>query len=67
MAYSAADADRDMFFDLDTDPDCRENLWNTAPDRRDRALEKLSQAMRRIDVPDEHFRRLGLDGGGESA
>lgn len=67
MAYSAADADRDMFFDLDRDPDCGENLWNTAPERRNRALEKLRHAMRHLAVPDEHFQRLGLDRGGESA
>lgn len=60
MAYSSVDADRDMLFDLDEDPDCLRDLWNTAPDRRARALARLTEAMRELQVPLEHYERLGL-------
>lgn len=61
MAYSSVDADRNMLFDLDEDPDCMCDLWSSAPERRADALARLTAAMRELKVPREHFERLGLE------
>ncbi len=61
MAYSSVDADRDMLFDLEIDPDCTRNRYDDDEALRRRLLGRLTAAMKDIQIPDEHFRRLGLD------
>lgn len=59
-AYSTVGADRDMLFDLEIDPDCEDNLYETRPNLRDEKIGRLTAEMRRLQVPLEHFTRLGL-------
>ncbi len=61
MAYSSPTADFDALFDLDQDPECHHNLYASAPALRDASLAQLVAMMRAIQVPQEHFKRLGLD------
>lgn len=60
MAYAGAGTDFDALFDLDTDPQCTTNLWNTDLARRNEAIARLASAMQALNVPDEHFVRLGM-------
>jgi arylsulfatase A-like enzyme len=62
LAYSSPDADLDALFDLDTDEDCQYNLFDTDLTRRNAAVERLVRSMASLQVPGEHYRRLGLDG-----
>jgi arylsulfatase A-like enzyme len=63
MAYSSPDADFGMLYDLDRDPDCTANIYHRAPRLRETCVERLVDAMQRLQVPQEHYRRLGLDEG----
>jgi hypothetical protein len=60
MCYAGGGADFDAVFDLEADPGCQRNLWAEAPARREACLQRMSQAMRDLSVPQEHFQRLGL-------
>jgi arylsulfatase A-like enzyme len=61
MSYTAPGSDRDALFDLTADPQCRENLYTADPPRRDACLARMVAAMRALQVPEEHFVRLGLE------
>jgi arylsulfatase A-like enzyme len=60
MAYSTRNADFDALFDLAADPDCRHNLYNSASDVTEQYLRRLVAAMQWLEVPSEHYVRLGL-------
>ena len=60
LAYGSPDADYDLLYDLDRDPDCMANLYYRAPRLRKRCTERLVRAMECLQVPEEHFLRLGL-------
>lgn len=61
MAYSSVGADCDMLFDLEADPECSENLWDADPALRKVTLGRLTAVMRSLEVPSEHYARLGLE------
>ena len=61
MAYSSPDADFDALFDLDEDPACVHNLYDSAHDLRASSLARLRATMQAHQVPPEHFKRLGLN------
>ena len=46
--------------DLDRDPDCTANLYYRAPRLRKSCISRLVRTMERLQVPEEHYRRLGL-------
>ncbi len=61
MAYNNPHADFDALFDLQTDPQCQQNLCATQPELWRQCLQKLRAAMEELGVPVEHVERLGLD------
>ena len=64
MAYSGSGTEENALFDLDSDPDCRTNLFGSEPELRERCLARIMNEMTRLEVPEEHFVRLGLRGKG---
>lgn len=61
IAYSSTDADWDALFDLDRDPDCRTNLYGTEEPLLQASIARLVAAMESLEVPEEHYVRLGLE------
>lgn len=61
MAYAGLDADFDALFDLDEDPDCRANLYDAGDPLGQSSVARLTAAMESLQVPIEHYVRLGLD------
>lgn len=63
MAYSSNDADSDALFDLEQDTGCMTNLYETDQNLRTVCVRRLVQVMKNLQVPEEHFERLGLEKG----
>ena len=61
MAYSSPTADFDALFDLDADPLCERNLYDSHAELRDGCLGQLVARMNSLQVPTEHYQRLGLE------
>lgn len=59
LCYGARRVDFDAIFDLVSDPTCLKNLWEDTA-LRSELLPCLCQAMKELQVPHEHFERLGL-------
>ncbi|MEO0991570.1 MAG: hypothetical protein AAFX00_11535, partial [Pseudomonadota bacterium] len=51
----------DFLFHRASDPDQTENLWDSAPDQRDRMLRRLCLRMAEEGFPPEQLERLGLE------
>ncbi len=60
MAYGNPAADIDGLFDLQSDPDCQNNLFVEDDSLRTKCLSRLKAMMQAYQVPDEHYERLGL-------
>ena len=60
MAYSSPKCDFDALFDLEQDPWCERNLFGEGDARLRDCCERLVGAMKAIEVPREHYQRLGL-------
>ncbi len=60
MAYSSKDADFDALFDMQLDPQCEHNLYFEDVEQREACTRRLIKYMHKIEVPHEHFERLGL-------
>lgn len=61
MAYSGLHADFDALFDLKSDPDCANNLYSTEKNLRNKCIGRLVNTMKEMQVPEEHYERLGLE------
>ena len=53
--------DENFLFNRTEDPEQRENLWERAPDQRERMLELLRKLMDEEGFPSEQLERLGLE------
>lgn len=60
MAYSNNGADFNGLYDMKNDPQCLDNIFYTNQELRKKCCKQLFKAMQRLEVPEEHYQRLGL-------
>jgi hypothetical protein len=61
IPYKSPDANFNDLFDLDRDPDCRQNHYTQDQVLLARALNRQVNEMHQTAVPEEPYRRLGLN------